>query len=237
MPLQHSAVLKVLRNPRYAGAFCFGRTHTVKHADGSLHVETLPQEQWQFLIREVHPGYITWEEYEANLAQLRANRQAHGEDRRNGPAREGPALLQGLVICGRCGNRMTVGYHQQRTQAGNRLHGVLHRHNLVLPPGKPFAAHQQDWWLSLDLPPSEKLRVQQDMSLHHMLEELIKGVEAELGRLSTRDPWVKQLPFLVQLPGLGVLSAMRVLAEISEITRFPSAKHLVGYAGLGSVQK
>lgn len=120
MPLQHNAVLKVLRNPRYAGAFCFGRTQTRKHPDGSLHTQVLPQEQWQFLIQQVHPGYITWEEYEANLAQLRANRQAHGEDRRNGPPREGPALLQGLLICGRCGNRMTVGYHD--VKKGQRLY-------------------------------------------------------------------------------------------------------------------
>src|SRR5712692_6516891 len=120
MPLQHNAVLKVLRNPRYAGAFCFGRTHTTKHPDGSLHIETLPQEQWQFLVREVHAGYISWEDYEANLAQLRANRQAHGEDRRHGPPREGPALLQGLVICGRCGNRMTVRYHDVKD--GKRLY-------------------------------------------------------------------------------------------------------------------
>ena len=120
MPLQHNAVLKVLRNPRYAGAFCFGRTHTIKHPDGSLHIEMLPQEQWLFLVREVHAGYLNWEEYEANLAQLRANRQAHGEDRRHGPPREGPALLQGLVICGRCGNRMTVGYHE--VKGGKRLY-------------------------------------------------------------------------------------------------------------------
>ncbi len=120
MPLQHNAVLKVLRNPRYAGAFCFGRTHTTKHADGSLHIETLPQEQWPFLVREVHAGYLSWQEYEANLAQLRANRQAHGEDRRHGPPREGPALLQGLVICGRCGNRMTVRYHD--VKGGKRLY-------------------------------------------------------------------------------------------------------------------
>ena len=120
MPLQHNAVLKVLRNPRYAGAFCFGRTHTIKHPDASLHIETLPQEQWLFLVREVHAGYLNWEEYEANLAQLRANRQAHGEDRRHGPPREGPALLQGLVICGRCGNRMTVGYHE--VKGGKRLY-------------------------------------------------------------------------------------------------------------------
>jgi transposase len=123
---------------------------------------------------------------------------------------------------------------QQRTQAGNRLHGVLHRHNLAPPPGKPFAAHQREWWLTLDLSPSERLRVQQDVSLHQSLDELVEEVEAELGRLSTSDPWVKQVPFLVQLPGLGVLSAMRVLAAIGQITRFPSAKHLVGYAGLGA---
>jgi DNA invertase Pin-like site-specific DNA recombinase len=62
MPLQHTAVLKVLRNPRYAGAFCFGRTHTNKHPDGSLHIQTLPQEQWLFLVREVHAGSISWED-------------------------------------------------------------------------------------------------------------------------------------------------------------------------------
>lgn len=118
-PLGHNAVLKALRHPRYAGAFCYGRTHSTKHPDGSLHIETIPQEQWPFLVRDAHAGYITWEEYEANLAQLRSNRQAQGEDRRHGPAREGPALLQGLVICGRCGNRMTVRYHQRKH--GTRL--------------------------------------------------------------------------------------------------------------------
>jgi transposase len=122
----------------------------------------------------------------------------------------------------------------QRTQVRNRLHAVLHRHNLTLPPGKPFAAHQQQWWLSLDLSASEKLRVQQDLSLSASLEELIGAVEAELGRLSTCEPWVKQVPFLVQLPGLGVLSVMSILAAIGDVTRFPSAKKLVGYAGLGA---
>ncbi len=123
---------------------------------------------------------------------------------------------------------------QQRTQAENRLHSVLQRHNLDPPPGKPFAVHQREWWLALDLPLSEKLRVHQDLSLYQTLEVLIKEIEAELGRLSTCDPWVQQVPFLVQLPGLGVLSAMRILAAIGAISRFPSAKHLVGYAGLGA---
>src|SRR5260370_63107 len=79
MPLQHNAVLKVLRNPRYAGAFCFGRTHTSKHPDGSLHIETLPQEQWLFLIREVHAGYLSMQVYEELHTQAEAARHLRAQ--------------------------------------------------------------------------------------------------------------------------------------------------------------
>lgn len=51
---------------------------------------------------------------------------------------------------------------------------------------------------------------------------LVGAVEAELGRLSTCEPWIKQVPFLIQLPGLGVLSVMSILAAIGDITRFAS---------------
>jgi transposase len=64
---------------------------------------------------------------------------------------------------------------QQRTQAANRLHSVLHRHHLESPPGQPFALHQRDWWLGLDLPLAEKLRVQQDLSLYQTREALMRG--------------------------------------------------------------
>lgn len=113
--LQHHDVLRILHNPCYAGAFVFGRTRTTKTADGKIHIETLPREQWQVIVRDVHVGYITWQEYEAHLAQLMANSRAYTPERLN-PPREGPALLQGLVICGRCGERMSVRYHQRRGQ-------------------------------------------------------------------------------------------------------------------------
>src|SRR5262249_51853865 len=58
-----------------------------------------------------HPGYISWEEYESNLARLRENGHINGRDRLKGPVREGSALLQGLALCGRCGLRMSVRYH------------------------------------------------------------------------------------------------------------------------------
>jgi DNA invertase Pin-like site-specific DNA recombinase len=110
-PLLHHRALRVLKNPRYAGAFAYGRSRGRRAADGRVVVTRLPREEWHTLILDAHPGYITWPEYEENLRCLRENGRAYGTDRRHGPPREGPALLQGLVICGRCGERMTVRYY------------------------------------------------------------------------------------------------------------------------------
>jgi DNA invertase Pin-like site-specific DNA recombinase len=114
--LEHSRVLRILHNPRYTGAFVYGRTHTRKTMEGDWVIEHVPREEWEVLIREAHAGYIDWDEYEQNQHRLRDNCQAYGEDRRKSPPREGPALLQGLLICGRCGKRMTVRYHSRRGQ-------------------------------------------------------------------------------------------------------------------------
>jgi len=110
--LLHWRVLQVLHNPRYAGAFAFGRTRSRKRPGGAVEVEALPRSEWAVLLTEAHPGYIVWERFEANQKQLRDNAQAYGCERRHSPPREGPALLQGLAICGVCGQRMTVRYHQ-----------------------------------------------------------------------------------------------------------------------------
>ncbi|MAG55625.1 MAG: recombinase family protein [Planctomycetota bacterium] len=112
--LRHWRVLGVLHNPRYAGAFCFGRHRTRKRVGGTVVVEMLPRDEWTALLPDAHPGYITWERFEANEKRLRDNAQAHGAERRKSPPREGPALLQGLVLCGWCGRRMTVRYHTRR---------------------------------------------------------------------------------------------------------------------------
>lgn len=111
--IEHSRVLWVLHHPWYAGAFCFGRTRQRKQPGGQHRYERLMPEEWVALIRDAHEGYITWEAHEQNTRQLRENAQAHGQDRERGIPREGPALLQGLAICGRCGERMTIRYHRQ----------------------------------------------------------------------------------------------------------------------------
>lgn len=113
-PLRHWHVLRVLHNPRYAGAFCFGRSRTHKRPGGTIEIEVLPRDEWIALLPDAHPGYLSWEQYERNLTRLRDNAQAHGSERRKSPPREGPALLQGLAVCGFCGRRMTVRYHTRQ---------------------------------------------------------------------------------------------------------------------------
>src|SRR5450755_4139812 len=111
-PLSHSAVLRILHNPRYAGAFCFGRHREMPSPDGKTRTKMVRARQdWISFLPGAHAGYITLAEFEASQARLSECAAAHGGDRKSGPAREGPALLQGLIICGRCGQRMTVRYH------------------------------------------------------------------------------------------------------------------------------
>jgi DNA invertase Pin-like site-specific DNA recombinase len=112
--LDHSRVLWVLHHPRYAGAFCFGRSRQRKHPDGRHLFVRLPREEWTAFIPDAHEAYISSAELEENVQRLRENAQALGAEREKGPPREGPALLQGLVICATCGQRMTVRYHAFR---------------------------------------------------------------------------------------------------------------------------
>jgi len=110
-PLVHSRAISILHNPRYAGAFAYGRSRARRTPDGRVRIHPLPRHEWPVLIPDVHDGYITWAEYEANVQRLHDSARAHGQDRRRSPAREGPALLQGLAVCGCCGERMTTQYH------------------------------------------------------------------------------------------------------------------------------
>jgi DNA invertase Pin-like site-specific DNA recombinase len=112
--LLHHRALQVLHNPRYAGAFCYGRRRQRRTPDGKTRHTLQPREAWTALIPDAHPGYISWDRFEDNQRRLAELAQARGEDRRASPPREGPALLQGLVVCGRCGNRMTVRYHTRQ---------------------------------------------------------------------------------------------------------------------------
>ncbi len=113
-PLSLGRACTAMHNPWYAGAYAYGRGRFRKQADGRLRHERLPREQWQVLILNAHPGYISWEEYERNEQQLQQSAKALGFERNAGPPREGPALLQGKVVCGLCGSRMNIHYNPRK---------------------------------------------------------------------------------------------------------------------------
>lgn len=116
--LHLSRALQILHNPRYTGAFFYGRTRTRKLIDGTVKCERLPSDQWHAFKKDLHEGYISWEEYQENRRRLRENIQARNPEQIKSPPREGPAFLQGLAMCGVCGKRMTIRYH---TRSGERI--------------------------------------------------------------------------------------------------------------------
>jgi excisionase family DNA binding protein len=111
-PATYRAVHGFLTNPAYAGAFVFGRTTQRKQLDEHGRVRrrtvSLPLEEWSVCLPEHHPGYVSWDEYLATRERLRRNVRPRGQG--GGAAREGVALLQGIVRCGRCGRRMQIAY-------------------------------------------------------------------------------------------------------------------------------
>jgi DNA invertase Pin-like site-specific DNA recombinase len=113
-PPRHARILQVLHNPRYAGAFVYGRTHGRPRPGGGVSQIKVEMAEWQVVMPDMHPGYINWERFKENQEKLTDNAQAYTIGRRTGgPVREGPGLLQGRVLCGLCGGRMTIQYSQE----------------------------------------------------------------------------------------------------------------------------
>jgi DNA invertase Pin-like site-specific DNA recombinase len=112
-PLTASAALRTLYNPRYAGAYAFGRRRYRRTADGGRSVRKRECRDWLACIPNAHPGYITWDRYQENLKLLESNGRGYQLPRAS-PPREGSALLQGRAVCGRCGRFLRVHYAARR---------------------------------------------------------------------------------------------------------------------------
>jgi DNA invertase Pin-like site-specific DNA recombinase len=112
--LTHSRVLSMLRNPSYAGMYVFGRYQYRRQIspEGGVQkrIQTVAMSDWRVSLKEHHEGYITLEEFFQNQERLEKNRTNGEETLLPGPAREGLALLQGLLLCGTCGHALTVRY-------------------------------------------------------------------------------------------------------------------------------
>lgn len=121
---------------------------------------------------------------------------------------------------------------QLSTMAKNRMHAMLHRKHLVLSDtSQPFSPERREWWESLPLSATEQFLVRSDLDTLEFARKQLEQVEECLKQESAQD---ERIPLLVQLPGVAMLTAITILAAIGDIGRFPTAKELVGYAGLGT---
>jgi DNA invertase Pin-like site-specific DNA recombinase len=112
-PLTISTAIRTLNNPRYAGAYVYGRRHYRRALDGKKLLRKREPSDWLACIPDAHPGYITWEQFQQNLKIMEAN--GHGFDAaRASPPREGSALLQGRAVCGCCGRHLRARYVARR---------------------------------------------------------------------------------------------------------------------------
>ncbi|PWB83859.1 MAG: transposase, partial [Methylocystaceae bacterium] len=112
-PLTPSTAIRVLHNPRYAGVYSYGRRQYRRAIDGKKMVRDRNADDWLACIPDAHPGYISWPQHQENLKLLKANDQGFDAARTSIP-REGPALLQGRAICGKCGRHLQVRYASRR---------------------------------------------------------------------------------------------------------------------------
>lgn len=110
-----------LKNPIYAGAYAYGRRQgtPVKGSASGSRIQKMAMEDWHVLIQDQVPAYISWEQYQRNQRQLQANRRGAESV---GAAQAGNGLLVGLLVCGKCGCRMSIHYQAQghRYQCGRQ---------------------------------------------------------------------------------------------------------------------
>lgn len=112
--LQHGRVLGLLSNPSYAGAYVYGRYRGAKSisTDGQIQskMRKQPMESWLVSLQQHHAGYLSWEAYLENQRMLERNQTNGPEQVASSAAREGRALLQGLLLCAHCGRRLSPRY-------------------------------------------------------------------------------------------------------------------------------
>ena len=107
-----AAILQILKNPAYAGAFVYGKTRSVRKDPTSPHTQEvrLPMAEWKIRINDIYPAYITWDTFEQIQQMLVENYAAYDRNKSRGVPRDGAALLHGMVYCGACGHKMVVQY-------------------------------------------------------------------------------------------------------------------------------
>src|SRR5439155_7786026 len=123
-----AAILQILKNPAYAGAFVYGKTRSIRKDPSSPQTQEvrLPMHQWKIRVNDVYPAYISWETFEQIQQMLADNYAAYDRNKSRGVPRDGAALLHGIVYCGECGHKMVVQYKNSTRYLCNYLRQQYH---------------------------------------------------------------------------------------------------------------
>ena len=117
-----AAIVSILKNPAYAGAFVYGRSKTSRDAFGNSKTKRSHFGEWKIMVKDKYPAYISWETFEQIQAMLQDNYAEYDRKKSRGVPRAGATLLHGIVYCGECGHKMVVQYKGGPEYQCNFLH-------------------------------------------------------------------------------------------------------------------
>ncbi len=137
-----AAILRILKNPAYAGSFVYGRSRSVRTGPqlSKARQKILPREQWRVVVKDKYPAYVTWDTFEKIQEMLRDNHAEYDRNKTRGVPRDGEALLHGIVYCGACGHKMVVQYKAGTRYLCNYLRGQYRTPVCQYIPANPVDA-------------------------------------------------------------------------------------------------
>ena len=179
------AILSILKNPAYAGAFVYGRTRAVPRASAPHQrvQKPLPMAEWKVCHKDRYPAYIAWDTFEKIQTMVGDNHSEYDRNKNRGIPRRGKALLHGLVYCGACGHKMVVQYKNRTCYICNYL-----RQQYQVPvcqnlPGDPIDTYVVQAFLDALAPAELDLYTQAVTALRQEEEQLQQAQQQQLERL------------------------------------------------------
>ena len=180
-----SAVLSILKNPAYAGAFVYGRTRAVPRADAPDQrvQKPLPMDQWKICLRDKYPAYIGWDTFERIQAMVHDNYSEYDRNQSRGVPRPGKALLHGIVYCGECGHKMVVQYKKGTHYICNYLRQQYRVPVCQNLPADPIDAHVVRAFLDALSPADLDLYGQAAAALRREADQVERAQRQQIDRL------------------------------------------------------
>src|SRR5262245_4606209 len=180
-----SAILSILKNPAYAGAFVYGRTRSVPRPDAPHRrmQKPVPMDQWKICLRDRYPAYIGWDTFERIQAMVHDNYSEYDRNKSRGVPRPGKALLHGIVYCGECGHKMVVQYKKGTHYICNYLRQQYRVPICQNLPADPIDAYVVQTFLDALAPAGLDLYSQAVAALRREADQVERAQRQQIDRL------------------------------------------------------